>query len=200
MNILNTSSSYGLIAIVMHWTIALLVIFLIALGLWMTGLDYYDPWYRKGPDIHRGLGVLVAGLLIGRLLWRVFNVQPALAATARPWEKRAAHLSHGLLYLIPALLVVSGYLISTADGRAVSVFGWFDIPALISGIENQEDLSGDIHYFLGMLLIGFICLHAAAAVKHQLVDRDGTLRRMLVPGENSTSKTNQEPPDNATDI
>ena len=83
MKFVNTSSSYGLIAILMHWSIALSIILLIALGLWMTGLDYYDPWYKKGPDIHRGLGILVAGLLIGRLLWRLANPQPALATFAQ---------------------------------------------------------------------------------------------------------------------
>jgi cytochrome b561 len=189
MNLLNTSSSYGLISILLHWAIALLLIVLIALGLWMTGLDYYHPWYREGPDIHRSLGVLVAGLLIGRLVWRGINRQPALVATDKPWERHAARVTHWLLYLLPALLVVSGYMISTADGRALSVFGWFEIPAVVSGLDNQEDLAGDIHYFLALVLIGFICLHAAAAVKHQIVDRDARLWRMLVPGNDTSTKT-----------
>jgi len=189
MNLLNTSSSYGFIAILLHWAIALLVIVLIALGLWMTGLDYYHPWYREGPDIHRSLGVLVAALLIGRVVWRGINRQPAPSATDKTWERHAAHVTHWLLYLIPALLVVSGYMISTADGRAVSVFGWFEIPAVVPGFDNQEDLAGDIHYILAMVLIGFICLHAAAAVKHQIVDRDARLRRMLVPGKGNSGDT-----------
>ncbi len=188
MNLLNTTSSYGLVAILLHWSVALLVITLIPLGLWMTGLDYYHPWYRQGPDLHRGLGVLVAGLLIGRLLWRAVNIQPDHVATARPWERRLARLTHWLMYLIISLLVVSGYMISTADGRPVSVFGWFEVPAVGAGFDNQEDLAGDVHYLLGMVLIGFICLHAAAALKHQIIDGDATLRRMLVPGKHTPTK------------
>ena len=51
MNLRNTPCSYGSIAILLHWAVALLVIGLIPLGLWMTGLDYYHPWYRQGPDL-----------------------------------------------------------------------------------------------------------------------------------------------------
>ena len=48
----NSKSGYGLVQIGLHWITALLVAILLPLGLWMTGLDYYDPWYRKAPDLH----------------------------------------------------------------------------------------------------------------------------------------------------
>ncbi|MEJ2417556.1 MAG: cytochrome b/b6 domain-containing protein, partial [Exilibacterium sp.] len=66
MKLGNTQTQYGLVTILLHWIIAILVIGLFALGLYMTDLTYYDPWYRKGPDLHRSLGIIVALLLLLR--------------------------------------------------------------------------------------------------------------------------------------
>ena len=86
--------------------------------------------------------------------------------------------AHRLLYLLPLLLVVSGYLISTADGRSIDVFGWFEVPATLQGIQGQEDIAGDVHFALAMLLLAVIMLHVMAALRHHLVHKDDTLRRM----------------------
>ncbi len=176
----NTRDGYGLIQILLHWVTALLIAGLLPLGLWMTELGYYDPWYTKAPDLHRALGVLFGLLLAVRWLSGRLQVKPqALAATR--WERVGVGLGHALLYLLPALLVVSGYLISTADGRAVDVFGWFAIPATLHGLEGQEDIAGEVHFWLSMVLLALVALHVAAALRHHFVLKDATLRRMLNP-------------------
>ena len=73
----------------------------------------------------------------------------------------------------------SGYLISTADGRPVDVFGWFELAATMQGIEGQEDIAGDVHFALAMVLLALIVLHLLAALRHHYVFKDDTLRRML---------------------
>ncbi|MOA52423.1 hypothetical protein D3C78_1757160 [compost metagenome] len=73
----------------------------------------------------------------------------------------------------------SGYLISTADGRGIEVFGWFTVPATLSGIDGQEDIAGVVHLWLAWGLIGMAALHALAALKHHFIDRDATLSQML---------------------
>lgn len=176
----NTTGGYGLFHIVLHWTMTAMIAVLLPLGLWMTGLDYYDPWYRRAPDLHRAIGVLLAIVLIVRLASRVAQVRPPLL-TRRDWERRTATAMHWLLYAVPVLLVISGYLISTADGRALDIFGWFEIPATLHGIDGQEDIAGEIHFALAMLLLVLIAMHAAAALRHHFVDRDDTLRRMWRP-------------------
>lgn len=176
----NTQNGYGAIQISLHWCVALLVAILVPLGLWMTGLGYYDPWYRQAPDIHRALGVIVGLLLAVRLLSRLVQTQPRALAATRP-ERVAARAAHLLLYLLPLLLVLSGYLISTADGRAVSVFGWFEIPATVQDIDGQADLAGEIHFWLAMLLLAVVGLHVAAALRHHVWLKDDTLRRMFSP-------------------
>ena len=163
----NTARGYGAVAIGLHWLMAVLVLILYPLGLWMVGLDYTHPWYQRAPDLHRTLGVLMALLLPLRLVWRLANPQPLVEGG--PWERRLA------------LLAVSGYLISTADGHPLPLLGGLEIPAPGEGFENQEDLAGEIHKWLAHVLMGLVVLHSAAALKHHLVDRDSTLRRMLRP-------------------
>jgi len=174
----NTHHRYGTVQLTLHWLTALMVAILIPLGLWMTGLDYYDPWYRKAPDLHRSIGVLLTGLLVLRLYWRISQLQPDPAGGAA-WQRTAAIATHRLLYLVPFLSAISGYLISTADGRSVDVFGWFEIPATLTGIERQEDIAGDIHFALAMLLLGLVVTHVTAALHHHFVMRDGLLWRMF---------------------
>jgi cytochrome b561 len=78
--------------------------------------------------------------------------------------------------------MLSGYLISTADGRAIDVFNLFSVPALVSGFDNQEDIAGLVHQIIAYSLIALVVLHALAALKHHFIDRDRTLKRMLNPG------------------
>jgi cytochrome b561 len=176
----NAQTGYGVVQIVLHWLVALTIFGMLALGLWMTGLDYYDPWYRQGPDLHRAIGILLGLVLILRLAWRLGSPVPR-PLTDMDWKRRAAIVVHGLLYLLPFALIASGYLLSTADGRPVDVFGWFEVPASLHGLERQADIAGDVHFFLAMLLIGIALVHIAAAIDHHFLQRDATLTRMLRP-------------------
>ena len=176
----NTTQSYGLVAIALHWLSAITIVGLFILGVWMTGLSYYDDWYKTGPDIHRSIGVLLFFALVFRLIWRAMNVAPEDEPGVPSWQARIAHGVHTLLYLMLFAMVVSGYLISTADGHSVDVFGWFEIPALISlDVENLEDKAGDVHWYLALVMAGFVGLHALAAFKHHFINRDRTLKKML---------------------
>lgn len=178
MHCRNDTHSWGLAAIALHWLVALVVIGLFVLGLYMTSLDYYDPWYHKAPDLHRSIGVLLFGVLLIRLGWRFINPPPAPLPNHRPWERFLATAMHAALYLLMFAIMLSGYLISTAEGKAIEVFGWFTIPATLTG-EHQEDIAGEFHLWLAWTLILLSLLHAAAALKHHFIDRDRTLRRML---------------------
>ena len=94
-------------------------------------------------------------------------------------QTRLASTLHWAFYVLIPLLGMSGYLITTADGRGVAVFDWFTIPASLTGFDNQEDLAGEIHWYLALCIIGGACLHSLAALKHEFIDRDGTLSKML---------------------
>lgn len=117
--------------------------------------------------------------MLFRLFWRVINPKTASPVNHKNWEKVGAKIGHFLLYVVLFCLMISGYLISTADGRAISVFAWFDVPATITHIQQQEEIAGDIHAFLAWSLMVLVAGHALAALKHHFIDKDSTLVRML---------------------
>jgi cytochrome b561 len=175
----NSSSNYGMVSIAMHWLVAIAVVGLFALGYWMVGLTYYSSWYRTAPDIHKSIGLLLLAVMVLRVTWRFLNSGPAPLASHGQLTRLATKVGHGALYLGLFVVMISGYLISTADGRAISVFDWFEVPALVTSIPSQEDIAGLIHEFMAWGLVIFSGLHALAALKHHFIDRDPTLKRML---------------------
>lgn len=175
----NTDQAYGIIAIALHWLVAAAVFGLFVLGLWMVGLTYYDTWYRTAPSIHKSVGVVLFLVMALRLLWRLVNLRPAPEPGLGRLERLVSAAVHGLLYLLLFAVMASGYLISTADGRPIDVFGLFQVPATLTGIPNQADVAGDIHLALAITVVVLASIHALAALKHHFVDRDRTLLRML---------------------
>lgn len=175
----NSATQYGIVAMVLHWAVAITIVGLFALGYWMVDLDYYHEWYKQGPDIHRSIGILLFAAMVLRVLWRLTNPKPRELPTHSRFEVLAAHATHLVLYLLIFTAMVSGYLISTADGSSISVFSWFEVPSVTGRIKGMEDTAGLVHYWVTWALVGLASLHALAALKHHLVDKDDTLRRML---------------------
>ena len=175
----NTSVRYGLVSVVLHWLVALVVFGLFALGFWMVGLSYYDPWRQSAPDLHKSIGILLFAVMLLRVLWRLCSTAPEALASHGRLTRLASKLGHGVLYLGLFGVMISGYLISTADGRGIEVFGLFSVPATLTGIAQQEDIAGAIHEYLAWGLVIFAGLHGLAALKHHFIDRDSTLLRMF---------------------
>ena len=167
--------SRNLIAI--HWISALVVIGMFASGLWMVDLTYYSDWYKTAPHWHKSIGLLLFVVTAYRLLIRLRGDRPA--SFGNRIENMTSKVVQGLIYGLLMVLFLSGYLISTADGRAISVFNWFSVPGFGAIVENQEDIAGDIHFYVACTLIGLASLHAIAAFKHHFINKDDTLRQML---------------------
>lgn len=179
MKLTNTETNYGAIARLLHWVLGTVIIGLFALGIWMVELTYYSEWYKTAPSIHKSLGILLASAMVFRLLWRWFNARPADEPNMAQWERLAAHLAHYAIYGLVFLIIVAGYMISTADGRAIDVFSWFSVPAIYTGIENQEDIAGVVHEWAAYLLMALVAVHALVSLKHHFISKDNTLRKML---------------------
>jgi len=175
----NSPTNYGLIGVFLHWSMALLLIGLFAMGLWMVTLTYYDEWYHQAPQLHKSLGLLVGALWCVRLLWRVLDRLPEPEATFTVWEQRLAKIMHQLFYLLIFLLVLAGYMISTAEDAGVEFFGLFEVPAVFPAFEGQADVAGWVHWALGWLIMICALLHSVAALRHHFINRDRTLLKML---------------------
>ncbi|PCI57642.1 MAG: cytochrome b [Gammaproteobacteria bacterium] len=175
----NTQTNYGYVSIFFHWLSALSIFTLFGLGYYMVELTYYHEWYKTAPELHKSIGVLLFVIMVVRLVWRYKQVTPAHLTSHSTLERKAGKLIHSILYLLIFIIMISGYLISTADGRGIDVFALFIIPGFGSFIENQEDIAGLIHQWLAYLLITLSLLHAIAALKHHFIDKDKTLNRMI---------------------
>ncbi|HVV68850.1 MAG TPA: cytochrome b [Gammaproteobacteria bacterium] len=178
MQIKNSQNRYGIVAIWLHWLMAILIIGLLALGLYMVGVPL-SHWKLKLYGWHKEFGMLVLLLLLLRLAWRLGNIIPLLPETIPRWQKRAARVVHWLFYGFMIALPVSGWLITSAAGLPVSFFGLFVLPNLVSPSENRLLLFTEVHEWLSYALIATLCLHILAALKHHFIDRDDTLKKIL---------------------
>lgn len=173
-------SGYGWVTIFIHWLSAVIVIGLFGLGLYMTSLSYYDSWYHQGPWWHVSIGVLVFFITVFRMVWRIVNKTPRPEPASLLQHLMASAVKR-LLYVSMLVVMISGYLITTAEGKPATVFDWFGIPMTLQLDAAGVDLAGDIHLYGAWLIIALALLHAGAALYHHFVKRDATLRRMLKP-------------------
>lgn len=174
-----SATEYSAITRVLHWTVALLIIGLIWLGWWMVDLSYYDRWYNRSLELHKSLGMAVLAVAAVKIAWVVYEGKPAFADTMQPWERAAATAVHHLFYLLMLLIPVTGYVISTSAGDGISIFGLFEVPAVLPASETMRDIAIELHFWLSYATLALVVVHALAALKHQFIDRDGTLRRIL---------------------
>ena len=176
----NTKTSFGLISRSLHWIMALLLTILFVMGLYMTSLDYYDPLYHSLPWWHKSIGLFVFFLLLLRMFWRLSNPQPAHLETHKKWERVLADLIQKIFYLFILLIAVSGYFISTAKGKGIEFFNLFEVPAMMQELKEETvDLVGNAHEIMAISLALLVVLHALAALKHHIIDKDTTLIRMI---------------------
>lgn len=179
MQLRNTSRRYGIISISLHWIFAIAVYAMFGLGLWMVTLSYYDGWYHQAPELHKSIGVLLMMGLVIRVIWRHISPPPAAPKTHSKFTRISAVAAHITLYALLFALLNSGYLISTAEGKPISVFGIFDVPATLADAGSQADIAGVIHLWLAWSVVILSVLHGLAALKHHFIDKDDTLKRML---------------------
>ncbi|EXU74600.1 MULTISPECIES: cytochrome b [Erwinia] len=175
----NTPTRFGHISVLLHWLVALAVYGMFALGLWMVTLGYYDSWYHPAPELHKSIGITLFTVMVARVIWRFISPPPKPLASYSTATRISAVAVHLLLYGILFAIFISGYLISTADGQPIEVFGLFSVPATLEGLGEQADLAGEIHLWLAWSVVILSVLHALAALKHHFIDRDSTLKRML---------------------
>lgn len=176
MQIRDTLHGYGLVTRLFHWLMALGIFFLFGLGYWMVGLDYYSPYYISAPNLHRSLGLVLLAALLVRWGWRLSSVQPDESELS-PFERLSAKIVHVGFYPLMLVLMVSGYFISTSDGRPIDVFGIVQVPSVIVE-KGMADMAGSIHRWLAYITIGVALVHAAAALKHHFADKSSILTRM----------------------
>jgi cytochrome b561 len=177
---------YTAVAIVLHWLIAVILIGNIILA-WQfddaKGLAKFQLF-----QLHKSLGITVLILSLARLGWRLINAPPAPLASMKRWEKLASVAVHLSFYVIMIGLPLSGWLMVSASPKNIPtlLFGVVPLPyiGLVHGLPTDQAKAlghnfGEAHEILAWITYGLIGLHVGAALKHQFMDRDTILSRMI---------------------
>ena len=179
---------YTRVAMLLHWTVAVLIIANVALG-WLAGF-LPDAAVRPTINLHKSIGLTVLGLVALRILWRLTHRPPPFPASYAPAECVGAHAAHALLYVLILGIPLSGYLHDSAFAQAaqhpLTLFGLVEIPRLPAFMALEPTTKQRVHGFffamhvwLNYALYVLLALHVAGAMKHQLIDRKPELRRMF---------------------
>ncbi|TXI71583.1 MAG: cytochrome b [Limnohabitans sp.] len=171
------NTTYTPVAKGLHWLMAVLILGLLALGIYMSDLPL-SPQKLELYSWHKWFGVTVFLLLWLRLAWRVTHRPPALPETLSAPMRLAAHAGHAALYLLMLAIPLSGWLMSSAKGFQTVWFGVLPIPDLLGRDRELGDLLQQVHKLLNLLLMLTLAGHVLAALWHHFVLKDDTLRRM----------------------
>src|SRR5512146_1812253 len=175
----NTSTAWGAPAKLFHWISALLIIFLIAYGWWMTH-EVERAGRFAAYEFHSLIGYYAFVLVALRLAWRAFNPAPALPADTLGWERVAAHASHAVLYVLTVALSLTGWIMAGVGRRTIEakVFG-LPVP-LASRTPDRalHDLLEDTHRVMAYVLLALVVVHVLAALRHHIFKKNDVLRRM----------------------
>jgi len=169
---------YGATARVLHWSMAVLVIAVIPAGFVLLSLPP-GPIQDTAFVLHRSTGVLLFVLTALRLSWRLTHPPPPLPASIPSGQRAIAHAVHVALYGLLFAMPLVGWWATSAYGAPISVFWLFELPPMVAQDRAVAEIGFQVHAALGIALALLIAAHAAAALHHHLVKRDGVLRRML---------------------
>lgn len=169
--------------VTLHWLVGLTIIGLLGVGWYMAEYEVY-PLYSW----HKSIGVLIFLLVVPRVLWRMKNGWPVPVSQYSSIEQILAKIVHWVLILGSVLMPISGFMMSAVGGFGVAVFG-FELVAMnpdpsdpTQMLAHNKDIAmaaHSAHHWIGEAMIIAVLLHIAGAFKHHLIDKDGTLRRML---------------------
>ena len=186
MRLRDSAGRWGPVTRALHWSMAALILYQLGLGVWMVRLP--DLLARfTWTQTHKSWGTVIFGLALLRLGWRLANrARPPLPAAMPDWQRRAARASHVALYALMFALPLSGWVMASASPTQDLlrmqnlVFGRLPLPdPFVPGDPGIEAAAGAVHLSAAIALALLLAVHAAAALKHQFVDRDGALARMI---------------------
>ncbi|MEL7029474.1 MAG: cytochrome b [Pseudomonadota bacterium] len=176
----NTPARYGKIARYYHWTIAILFLLLIPMGVFTTMIPVDQAYRQAYYVIHKSLGLTVLILAAGRLVWLILSPAIKLDASLSGWEKFLAHGAHYTLYFFLFAFPISGFVLSTYGGKLSHFFFW-DTPLLWEHSFEGTKFPGLLHKVILPYLFYLVFLaHILGALKHRFIDKHADAFRRMV--------------------
>lgn len=189
---MDTQAQLSKQTVFLHWIVAIGVIALLAVGQYMHSFKVYELY-----PIHKSFGVLIVFFVLWRIYWRTKNGWLQPVRQYKPAEITLAKIVHWLLIIGTILMPVSGMMMSGMGGHGIPLFGLELLPRnpdpmdpskVIPLNETLAGIGKAMHGLGGKLMMAAVLLHIAGALKHHLIDKDFTLKRMLgkeVPKDSS---------------
>ena len=182
---------YTRVAMLLHWLVAAGILVNIALA-WVWP-HLADARVRPAIDLHKSIGITVLGLAVMRLLWRTAHRPPPLPTGYQRWEVAASHATHWLLYALIFAMPLTGWIMDSAWKDAAThpmfLFGAVEWPRIGPILrldpatrEHIHGLFGAAHVWLSYAVYALVALHIAGALKHEWIDGERELARMLPGG------------------
>ena len=171
----DASVHYDKKTIWLHWLTAFLVF-----GLWIVA--HTIDWFPRGTprvlvrSLHISAGTLLAGIVLFRIWWRLTS-GAKLPPSASGMQQTLATLVHLLLYVCVIATLVIGF--GNTWIRGDNIFDLFRIPAFDPGNKELRSAAGEWHELAANILLVLALAHAAVALAHHYLWKDGILRRML---------------------
>lgn len=178
MPLRNSSTRWGAVSMLLHWTIVVLLGWLAWLGLTMVDMPP-TPAKINAYALHKSLGLTLLALVAMRLAWRLFAGAPAPVPGTPGWQARIASATHWAMYVLLFAMPLSGWLFNSASGYPLQWFKQFNLPAMVARNEELAQAAIQVHEYGFWLLLLLVLAHAGAAFYHHLFQGDDTLRRML---------------------
>ncbi len=176
----NEAHRYGRVSRVLHWTIAILFIAMIPMGIYATIIPEGVPYRLEYYVVHKTIGVTIFALVIFRLIWNRRSRRPALDATLKPMERKLAHGVHITLYVMMIALPVTGFIMTSYFGAPTYFFIW-EMQPLWEPSESGVLAWGVLHkYLLPYLIYVILGAHVLGALKHQFIDKHGNAFKRMV--------------------
>ncbi len=169
-----TMRGYNLTARVFHWTTAVLVLFQIPAGLLSANFEL-DTLY----NLHKSTGVLIFGLVVGRLAWRLTHEPPPLPADIPQSQRFAAHSLHWALYALLIVQPLVGWIATSAYPAPIPIYGLFEMPHIWWEDRALSDRLFVVHLWIGIAMATLLVGHIGAALYHHFIRKDEVLLRML---------------------
>ncbi len=173
----NSPDSFGLVTRIIHWTMALAIIGMLALGTRLSDLQpgLANLWLYS---LHKSIGLIILALVLIRIVWHRISPPPGPQGAPDAWSQRAARAAHLLLYVLLLVIPLSGWIASSASGLDVMLFDRWVVPPIAPVSEAWENAGWAVHRIATKLLMAVLLLHVAGALKREM-EGDGTLTRML---------------------
>ncbi|XQA63117.1 cytochrome b [Xanthomonas sacchari] len=175
MNRDDRSAHFNLLARVLHWLMAAMILTMLFVGVGMVASVSQRPWLL---NLHRPLGIAIGLLVLVRLGNRLRHRPPPLPADLARWQQAAAHASHWLLYALMLAMPLLGWSMLSAGGYPIVLWPGVQLPPIAPHSPALYAWLRSAHGWLAYLLFATVLMHLCAALFHAWVRRDGVFSSM----------------------